>query len=139
MSVVAQRRCESCGRPLGSTSRPDRRYCGAACRQAGYERRRLANRDVASAKATSGRPAPALLAELEAAVERATDEMRLVAIVAAAAPTNWRAAAWLLSRRWPERWSSRRPVEDEPTPPASDPDDPFREVDELAARRRRRD
>jgi hypothetical protein len=133
MSVVAQRRCESCGRPLGWTSRPDRRYCGAACRQRAYDERRRAARKPAV------EPAPALLAELEAAVERATDEMRLVAIVAAAAPTNWRAAAWLLSRRWPERWASRRPVEDEPTPPASDPDDPFREVDELAARRRRRD
>ena len=77
---------------------------------AGYERRRRAAREP------TVEPAPVLLAELEAAVERATDEVRLVAIVAAAAPTNWRAAAWLLSRRWPERWASRRPVDDEPTP-----------------------
>jgi integrase len=104
MSLAAQRRCESCGRPLGSTSRPDRRYCGAACRQAGYERRRRAARASSDDTVTAVEPAPALLAELEAAVERATDEMRLVATVAAAAPTNWRAAAWLLSRRWPERW-----------------------------------
>jgi hypothetical protein len=128
--AVEQRRCESCARLLASTSRPDRRFCSPACRQRAYDERRRA------ADHRGNRPAPALLAELEAAVERATDEVRLVAIVAAAAPTNWRAAAWLLSRRWPERWGARRPVEAEPAPPASEPDE-FGELDEIATRRRR--
>ena len=65
-----------------------------------------------------------MLAELELALGRATDEVVLVAQVAAAAKSNWRAAAWILERRYPERWARvRRPVEDEPTPPASEPDE----------------
>jgi hypothetical protein len=140
MTVAVERCCESCGRPLGSTSRPDRKFCGHACRQAGYHRRRRAAVPKSAAGEPAVEPCPAQLAELERVLERATSEVVLVGIVAKAASTNWRAAAWLLSRRWPERWGSvRRPVEDdEPTPPASEPD-PFREVDELAARRRRRD
>jgi hypothetical protein len=137
--AVEQRRCESCGRPLGSTSRPDRRYCGAACRQRAYDDRRRAAREPAGHESVTVEPSPAQLAELERVLERATSEVVLVGIVAKAASTNWRAAAWLLSRRWPERWGSvRRPVDDEPTPaPAPSEPDPFAEIDELAERRRR--
>jgi hypothetical protein len=35
-------------------------------------------------------------------LERATSEVVLVGIIAKAAPTNWRAAAWLLERRDPD-------------------------------------
>jgi len=132
VTVAAEpRRCQSCDRELASTSRPDRRYCGAACRQRGYERRR------GEAHGLAVEPATALLADLEHALGQATSEVVLVAQVASAAKTNWRAAAWLLERRFPERWGrARRPADDdEPTPPATEPD-PFAEVDELAERRR---
>jgi len=56
-------------------------------------------------------------------------------LIAAAGRGEWRPAAWLLERAWPERWSRR---EAEPVPLAPRGDDPFREVDELAARRRAR-
>jgi hypothetical protein len=71
------------------------------------------------------------------ALEAAVAEERLLASVAHGARENWRAAAWALERRYPERLGQRpREVESAPVP---DPDDPFREVVELARRRRRRD
>jgi hypothetical protein len=42
------------------------------------------------------------------ALARATREERLVALVAQAATKNWRAAAWILERRYPERWGPER-------------------------------
>jgi transposase len=38
----------------------------------------------------------------------AASEARLVVLISIAARENWRAAAWLLSRRYPERWSVER-------------------------------
>jgi hypothetical protein len=38
----------------------------------------------------------------------AASEARLVVLISLAARDNWRAAAWLLSRRWPQRWSVER-------------------------------
>lgn len=66
----------------------------------------------------------------EAVLEEALNEARLLAYIAKAAPTNWRAAAWLLERRHPERWVLR-------AGPGSHlaGNDPFGEVDELARRR----
>lgn len=69
---------------------------------------------------------------------RAEAETRNVAIVAQAAQTDWKAAAWLLERTYPERWAraSQRGLIDGPES-AMAPGDPFAEVDELAAARRR--
>lgn len=72
---------------------------------------------------------------------RAESETRNVATINQAAPTNWMAAAWLLERQYPERWgrpSQRQGKDEKSTPPEpAKPDDPFREVDELAEARRR--
>ena len=70
---------------------------------------------------------------------RAEGEARNVTIIATAAAKDWKAAAWLLERQYPARWS--RPVlrqAPEPAPEPVKPDDPFREVDELAEARRKR-
>jgi hypothetical protein len=79
-----------------------------------------------------------LYAQLEEAIASATQEHVLVGRIAAAAAGNWRASAFLLERQHPERWgpTARRVVREAATVPADD--DPFAEVDELAARRRER-
>jgi hypothetical protein len=72
-------------------------------------------------------------------LRRVLAEERLIGLVAQGAKTNWRAAAWLLERRYPQRWGPVRPQdESEPAPPVLAADDPFAEVDMLAARRRAR-
>ena len=51
------------------------------------------------------------VAELRAAhrVERdATSEARLVVLILKASEHDWRASAWWLERRWPERWGAER-------------------------------
>lgn len=59
-------------------------------------------------------------------------------VVAAAQRGSWQAAAWVLERRWPERWARppQRQADDGLPKPADD--DVFDEVDALAERRRRR-
>jgi hypothetical protein len=87
----------------------------------------------------------AAYAELRERVEnaKAEGEARNVASIANAARDNWLAAAWLLERQYPDRWGRAsvrmrdEPVE-QPIAAPIDPDDPFREVDELADRRRAR-
>jgi hypothetical protein len=119
--------CRNCGAELPADSRRNKRYCDAACRRRAHERRYRppAERELAPVVPitdTSG------LAE---AVERATDETRLVAIVAAESRRTWRAAAWLLERRYPERWGPMRRRPDDELEPVADAADPFFEVDQL--------
>ena len=121
---TAERLCGGCGEPL-EPSRRNRRYHGPRCRKAAYLRRQH-ERETAESVPTPGLDPQAVLAE-------ATSEPRLLIYVAQAARSNWRAAAWLLERRWPERWA--RGGESELAPPT---DPLFAEVDELADRRRSR-
>jgi transposase len=82
--------------------------------------------------------------QLREAVERARAESESVLVARigqAAAKGSWQAAAWLLERRFPERWMkpTERPL---PDAPAAEDErdldkDPFAEVVELAERRRR--
>jgi hypothetical protein len=79
-------------------------------------------------------PEPNLALDQAAILAEATSEVRLVAQVArAAASGSWRAACWLLERKYPQRWGtgSREPELGVPRD-----GDPFAAVDELARRRR---
>lgn len=74
---------------------------------------------------------------------RAEGQVRLVAIVAKAAETDWRAANWLLERQWPDQWGAvsvrvRAEAEAQPELEELTDFDPFSEFDELAERRSRR-
>lgn len=95
----------------------------------------------------SSKTADAPYRDFRARVERARaeGEARMVSVIARAAQSgDWRAALALLEREFPDRWGpvSVRVREIEPPPeldvPVPDDDDPFREVDELAERRRTR-
>ena len=121
------RQCEGCGRDLPLLARPDRRFHGAACRK-----RAARKRDRVAVEQQNP------LDDLQLVLLRALDEERLVAYIATQARSQWRAAAWLLERRYPSRWASRRGVDEDELAPVLDPDDPFHEIDQLAARRRDR-
>jgi transposase len=41
-------------------------------------------------------------------------EVRDILLIGKAAQTNWKAAAWRLERRFPDRWGPKRPVEARP-------------------------
>jgi hypothetical protein len=119
-------KCEACGEELPALARSNRRYCDARCRRRAFEKRHADEPEFATVLGNDEQVREVIL--------RATSEDRLVAYVASAARTNWRASAWLLERRYPERWAPVRRVE--PDIPAVVADDPFREIDELAAKRR---
>jgi hypothetical protein len=97
------------------------------------------------ARGLSGKLADEPFRELRERVEqaRAEGEVRLVTSIARAAQDDWRAALALLEREYPDRWGPvsvrTRDVEppEQPVLTVPDADDPFAEVDELAARRRR--
>jgi hypothetical protein len=128
--MSAVRRCEQCGGPLPEPSRADRRYCSGACRTGAYEQRQRHARVTLIEPEPVPATAPSQLDQLREAVKSAIREEKLLAVVAAEARTNWRASAWLLSRLHPTRWGERgREV---PLAFTDDPDDPFKEVDELA-------
>lgn len=87
-------------------------------------------------KRTGRRDAPYRV--LREAVERARAEHETILVAQlnrAAAKGSWRAAAWLLERRFPERWAPRAGralASDDPN------EDPLDVLDELAERRDRR-
>jgi hypothetical protein len=83
--------------------------------------------------------------ELRERVERARAEgeaVNVAIIGREARGGNWQAAAWMLERQWPERWarpSHREQYIDRLADVRVRPEvDPFSELDELAAARRRR-
>jgi hypothetical protein len=125
--AVSERRCaaEGCEELLPRSARVTQRFCSRACRQRMYARRRRdGERDERAEQ----------VRRLEEMLETATSEPRLVAIVARAAGAgSWRAACWILERKFRERWSSSR-IDDHV--PVIDASGPFAEVDELARRRR---
>lgn len=87
--------------------------------------------------------ATALLVELRERVDkaRAEGQVRLVAEISKAASNDWRAAAWLLARGYPDEWAQVRSSEDMTPEPVNVTQAPtaFAEVDELARRRRARE
>jgi transposase len=78
-------------------------------------RSRVAARSVNVSRRTLDRwlRHPDLRARVEqarAAGPQATDalsEARAIVLILRAAQTDWRASAWWLERRWPERWAQR--------------------------------
>jgi hypothetical protein len=141
VTVATERRCEneSCHALLASTSRPDRRYCSDSCRQLAYQRRRGPASRPSSIDRRRDRDRATLI-ELERVLASHLEEPHLVALIAKAARSQWRAAAWILERRYPERWGVRRDVRRDEPPDADtrSEDDPFAEVVALAERRRER-
>jgi hypothetical protein len=86
---MTSRACVRCGAAL--SGRRDRRYCSGACRTAAGRERRGVRRG--------------LLLELANAVgDPAVAEVSLAEGLTRAAETNPWAAAWVLERRFPERW-----------------------------------
>jgi hypothetical protein len=97
-----------------SGARPrNRRYCDARCRRRAHELRRAGTVstvvDVANERQAHELAPVVPLGDDEHVQElltRVHAEERLVALVAAGAETNWRAASWLLERRYPP-WTLR--------------------------------
>lgn len=86
-------------------------YREVACRIAGIDRKTLGNWMKRGEHEKGG-----LYLELYEAVSLAegTFEISALRLIQKAALTSWYAAAWLLERRWPERWGRREvPHEDE--------------------------
>lgn len=68
-------------------------------------------------------------------------ESELVAVIEEAAEGgSWNAAAWLVERRWPERWlkpTTRPSASTDAVEAEREPEDPFGAVIDLARRRKR--
>lgn len=129
--IVSVVKCEACGDELPALARRNRRCCDARCRRRAYEERHAPAAPELATVVPIGNEQ-----HVQELLARVLAEERLVAQVAAGAKTQWRAAAWILERRYPERWGPPRPAA-EPDAPAI-LDDEFSEIDRLAAKRRTR-
>jgi hypothetical protein len=103
-------------------------YCDIRCRKAAH-RRRQREREAPELRQLS-EPAPAQPLTRDALFEEALSEERLAIYVAASAKSSWKAAAWLLEHRYPERWeAASRQVE-----PTGASDEVVRKVLQLVPR-----
>ncbi len=98
MDIVS--RCEGCGQPLEPTRR-GHRYHDGRCRKAAWLRRQHEREEIPR----PGISGPTL--DREAVLEAALAEDAMLVFIARAARTSWRAAAWVLEHRYPERYGSR--------------------------------
>src|SRR4051812_43385187 len=83
------RACANCGRILGG--RADKVFCSSACRVAAFRDRPPRGELVRLVDAVADNREARLEAVLLAAVSRAAED-------------DWRASAWILERRYPDRW-----------------------------------
>jgi hypothetical protein len=90
--------CCDCGGPV--VGRADKLYCSDLCRLRAF-RRRSRERVELSLRSPSTE-------ELLARISEPRLEAALVSGVARAAARDWRAAVWILERRWPQRWALNR-------------------------------
>lgn len=88
------RHCLACGRPLALHRRADARYCSTRCRVLAHRRRH-----------GSGFT-PLDLDRLAEAAGPIAEPLLVAAVQAAVIRGSWEAAAWVLSRRWPQRWGA---------------------------------
>ena len=86
------RTCTVCGDRLPFSSRSDRRTCSGRCRTIAYRQRQH-----------GGKVSTALLDRLVEA-GGPISEVALLRGIEAAARENWEAAAFILERRYPQRW-----------------------------------
>jgi hypothetical protein len=93
-SLLEVRLCTVCGRPIPVSSRADRRYCSTRCRVLAFRQRH-----------GSGTIRPAVLDRM-AETAGPLSEPALLRGIERAAADDWQAAAWVLSRRWPQRWAA---------------------------------
>jgi transposase len=90
-------------------------------------------------RAESNRKADLRYRNFKRAVELASAESEAILvtrIAKAASAGSWSAAAWILERRWPQRWS--KPADRPQERGDHEPADPFAALDELAPRREAR-
>ena len=99
--------CAYCGTDLGA-GRSDRRYCDSRCRAKAHKRRRRERPDlhlVEPAPSYGSGSAGPVDEELEDDDDEELQAALVVSIVKAARAGDWRASAWLLARRWPQRYA----------------------------------
>jgi hypothetical protein len=125
--VCAVHRGGAVGRPPGLTPEVETRIVAAvgagahlsvAARAAGVSRQTLHRWRTRGAAEAEG-PYHELANALERAEAEA--ELRQVALIARAGQSEWRAAAWLLSRRAPERWGRGAAERSAPAPASEVP------------------